>query len=158
MRRTGFLALALAALALVLQGHAASAEALMIMEPPPPRFDPRVLGAVVSLPSGPPPISGGTLAMLPDGHRVVVSDPDRDRVLVVDVDGTGAPRVEALPAGSEPGRIAIDGAGRAHVVLRGRGELLSLDPVGPADDHGTRRGVCPMPRGVAFDACPPVLE
>lgn len=123
----------------------------MIMEPPPPRFDRRVLDAVVSLPAGPPPISGGTLAMLPDGHRVVVSDPDRDRVLVVDVDASEAPRVESLPAGSEPGRIAIDGAGRAHVVLRGRGELLSFDAASPGD-HGTRRSVCPMPRGVAFDA------
>lgn len=135
-----------------LTGMAVQAEAIMI-EPPPPPFDPRIHEAAVTLDHGPPPISGGTLATLP-GERLLVADPDTDRVLVVA--STGAPRVSlelSQPRGSEPGRAVIDTHGRAHVVLRGTGEILSFDPSAASADaaHAERRAVCSMPRGLAFD-------
>ena len=38
-----------------------------------------------SLATSPPPISGGTLAIANDGRTAVASDPDRDRIYVVDI-------------------------------------------------------------------------
>jgi cytochrome c553 len=140
---------------------ATHAEARMIaVRIPRPRFDPRVLGEVVTRPHGPPPISGGTLQVLPDGHRVVVADPDRDRVLIVDLDVEPeraiVATVEGLPRGAEPGRSAVDAAGRVHVVLRGAGALVSFDPAAP--ERAARRAVCPMPRGIAYDAATDALH
>src|SRR5689334_7198348 len=41
------------------------------------------LGPVVRAPTAPPPISGGTLEVSPDGSWVVAADPDRYLVYVV---------------------------------------------------------------------------
>ncbi|MEZ4467999.1 MAG: hypothetical protein R3F43_27095 [bacterium] len=46
----------------------------------------------------------------------------------------------------EPGRVLVDRAGRAHVLLRGSGELLSFDPANPYES--TRMEVCGAPRGI----------
>jgi mono/diheme cytochrome c family protein len=102
--------------------------------------------------TAPPPISGGTLLALSDGRRAIVSDPDRDRVLVVDYVSGNFEAIQ-LEARAEPGRIAEDQAGHAFVVLRGTGELLTLDlpQQGNAATLGERRKVCAMPRGVAVD-------
>lgn len=124
------------------------------VEPPDPGFgaatsfiDPRASGAVVTLDS-PPPISGGTLAT--QGTIVVAADPDRDRVLVVDVSSADRePTQVTMPEGSEPGRVVIDGLGNAHIVLRGTGEVATLALSHPA--QVTRRRVCPAPRGIAVD-------
>jgi hypothetical protein len=130
---------------------AVQAEALMV-EPPPP-FDPRIHEAAITRDHGPPPISGGTLTTLPGG-RLLVADPDTDRVLVVS--STDGPRVSlelAQPRRSEPGRSVIDTHGRAQVVLRGTGEVLSFDPSATTAEAARpeRRAVCSMPRGLAFD-------
>jgi DNA-binding beta-propeller fold protein YncE/cytochrome c553 len=98
----------------------------------------------------PPPISGGTLLVTSDGNTAIASDPDRDAVHVVDVAAQSVTFTIALQPGDEPGRLAEDGAGRVHVALRGGGALVTIDP-----KTGTvlgRRGVCPAPRGVAWDA------
>jgi len=119
-----------------------------MMPEPPPRTDPRIDGPVVRRPAGPPPISGGTLLVLHDG-RAALSDPDRDRVLVVEVDPARIAAEIALRPGDEPGRLAEDAAGRLHVALRGSGEILTVDL--PHAAHPSRRTVCPMPRGLAYD-------
>ena len=51
--------------------------------------------------------------------------------------------------GAEPGRVAMDDSGRAHVVLRRSGTVVSID-LATAEVVGTR-AVCPAPRGIAFD-------
>jgi hypothetical protein len=98
----------------------------------------------------PPPISGGTLLLLADGHTVAASDPDRNRVYVADTQGAMALKsTTTLNAGDEPGRLVQDGAGRVHVALRSAGAVLTIDPTtGSIVD---RRSVCPAPRGIAWD-------
>jgi hypothetical protein len=59
---------------------------------------------VVSLEEAPPPISGGTLTATADGRYAIAADPDRHRVLLVDLD-TRAVRELALDRGAEPGRV-----------------------------------------------------
>jgi mono/diheme cytochrome c family protein len=125
--------------------------------PPTPRIDPRVERRVVRAERPSPPISGGTLLALRDGRRVVVADPDRDRVLVADVEAAPAITARiALPSGSEPGRSVEDADGRVHVVLRGTGELLTFHPDRP--EERSTRAVCAMPRGVAFDPAASALH
>ncbi|MBX7191846.1 MAG: cytochrome-c peroxidase [Sandaracinaceae bacterium] len=130
-----------------------AADARMIMRPPPPPFDPRVLERVVTRPHGPPPISGGTLTTLRE-RRLLVSDPDTDRVMVLSTDGEPRVTLELDEArGSEPARAIEDAAGRVHVLLRGRGELLSFDPSATSPEHASlsRHAVCGMPRGLVLD-------
>ena len=137
-----------AALGMVAWALAGCLPPVDVLPQPEPRsefMDPRVAQPAVHV-DGLPPISGGTLTVLP--QAILVSDPDRDRIVVVDrVAGVVTPAT--LPAGSEPGRIAVDGGGRAHVVLRGSGEVYSFSLDAPA--AGTRREVCPMPRGIVWD-------
>jgi cytochrome c553 len=97
----------------------------------------------------PPPISGGTLLVRGSGEDVIVSDPDHDQLLVVDADDVSIKATIALEAGDEPGRLAEDADGLVHVVLRGGGAVVTIDP-----DSGTlleRRAVCAYPRGIAYD-------
>ncbi|WP_157069612.1 c-type cytochrome [Sandaracinus amylolyticus] len=114
-------------------------------------MDPRVESrAPQLLADTPPPISGGTLHVLRSARIAVVADPDRDRILVVDLTARQIlGQTEHLPPGAEPSRIAEDAEGRVHVVLRGTGEIYSFDP--ERVDEGTRRAVCAMPRGLAYD-------
>jgi hypothetical protein len=100
------------------------------------------------------PITGGTL-LVTSRDVAIVSDPDRDRVLSVDLVTRRILGEIAVPGG-QPGRIAEDPAGRAHVLLRGSGEVLSFDPERARD--GTRTPVCTHPRGIAFDAEADVLR
>jgi mono/diheme cytochrome c family protein len=98
-----------------------------------------------------PAITGGTLLTLADGKTAVASDPDRDRVYVVDL--TGPLKVRAtvlLSPGDEPGRVIEDGAKRIHVALRGGGAVVTIDPT--AGTLGERRSVCPAPRGLTYQA------
>ncbi|MEZ4436208.1 MAG: c-type cytochrome [bacterium] len=93
----------------------------------------------------PPPISGGTLAISPDGRRAVVADPDRERVQIVDLE-RGRVRESVPVPGLEPGRV-VAGDVRAWVALR-RGGVVELD-------LGAERAVrhldpCPGVRGLAL--------
>jgi hypothetical protein len=114
-------------------------------------LDPRITtGAPVTLPVTPPAISGGTLLITHLGDVAIVSDPDRDRVMVVDlVAGSVSEETTSLPPGSEPGRITEDADGDTHVVLRGSGDVFSFTPGALAS--GERHHVCAMPRGIAYD-------
>lgn len=96
----------------------------------------------------PPAISGGTLAVDGAGTVAVVADSDRDQIYVVDLREGGVRKIK-LAGGSEPGRVALDGNSRAHVVLRGSGRLARID-LATATLLG-ETAVCEHPRGVALD-------
>jgi Cytochrome c len=96
-----------------------------------------------------PPISGGTLALSADDRLAVASDPDRDRVSIVDLVTSRVTATIALQPGDEPGRVTFDNAGRAHVALRRGGAVVSIDTT--TRKIVERRAVCSAPRGIAFD-------
>jgi len=121
-----------------------------------------LLAACTSAPGTPPaptppptwgvPISGGNLLITRDGTHAVIADPDRDRLMTVDLGDTAVVVETTLAPGSEPGRLVEDASGRVHVALRGSGELLTLTPVGEQPVGEPRRRVCGEPRGLAYDA------
>ncbi len=103
---------------------------------------------------------GGTLAFAPTswGTFAVVAIADSNLVRVIRVDA--APLAEdpltvrlvgdvVLALGDEPDRVVADEAGRVHVVLRGAGDVATIDPATLAVVD--RRQVCPSPRALTFD-------
>jgi cytochrome c len=104
----------------------------------------------------PPPISGGTLLATKDGKLLVASDPDRDLVYFVDIASHALLHTRQLAPGDEPGRLVEDAAGRIHVALRGGHAIASMsrDEQLPI----TRREVCDLPRGLAYDSLRDVLH
>ncbi|HRI71325.1 MAG TPA: cytochrome-c peroxidase, partial [Polyangium sp.] len=104
---------------------------------------------IVVAPKAPPPINGGTLAVAPDGHTAIAADTDRDVVWIVDVDASALKAKVALQEDDQPGRVAIDNDGRAHVVLMASGAIATIDIAsGKLVD---RRDVCAAPRGIAYE-------
>jgi DNA-binding beta-propeller fold protein YncE/mono/diheme cytochrome c family protein len=97
----------------------------------------------------PPALSGGTLNISPDGKIAVAADPDRDKVYVVDL-ASRLSRTIQLTRGAEPGRVAFDASGRAHVALRSGGTLAQIDTATATVLRQTP--VCEFPRGVAYNA------
>lgn len=95
-----------------------------------------------------PPISGGTLLIAADESRAVVSDPDRHRVVLVDLELGRVDAEISLPKGAHPARAIEDADGVFHVLLRGTGSLLSLSEKGETLDE---RNVCSAPRGIDYD-------
>jgi len=108
---------------------------------------PELPGVVFSAARAPKPVSGGTLLVMKGDQTAIVSDPDRDQVLVVDLERAVLLHTLALDLDAEPGRAADDADGHVHVALRGSGKLLSFDPKS-GEVLGTRQ-VCTYPRGVA---------
>lgn len=104
----------------------------------------------VSMGARPHAVSGGTMTVLKDGSMVIVADPDRDRISVVNL--VNVPYVSqtvTLHEGDQPWRSVEDANKHVHVVFRGTGTLATLDPL-----TGTvleRRAVCKAPRGLAFE-------
>lgn len=96
-----------------------------------------------------PPISGGTLAITPDDRYAVATDPDRDRVSIVDLLTNKLVSTIALNPGDEPGRVTTDASGRAHVALRRGGAIVTIDTT--TRSILERRDVCAAPRGVEYD-------
>lgn len=111
--------------------------------PPLPESDLQVQVASAT----PPAISGGTLWI--GGNVAIAADPDRDRVWIVDLFQRKLIGDVALTRGDEPGRVVGDGANRAHVALRGAGEVATIDLA--AGQILRRTAVCPAPRGLAWD-------
>ena len=106
--------------------------------------------AVVESDDSPPPLAGGTLAIIGGGARVAVSDPDRDQVVAVNLDAMSIVSTAELARGDEPGRLVEDAGGRVHVALRSGRAVAIIDP-----NIGTVLGrlpVCHHPRGLAYDA------
>jgi len=113
----------------------------------------RSFGNPVSATTAPPAISGGTLLAAPTGTLVFASDPDEDRIVVVDTATATRLGEVRLQAGDEPGRLVLDGAGRLHVALRRGGAIATIDVSTPSTPVVTaRRAVCGAPRGIAYDA------
>ncbi|AKU94331.1 Cytochrome c551 peroxidase [Labilithrix luteola] len=113
----------------------------------PPKGPQPQFGRTVTQADAPPPLSGGTLVVTEEGIAVA-ADPDRDQVYVVGLEAQSVKKV-VLQKHDEPGRVVMDDAGRAHVVLRSGGGVATIDVA-----TGTllaRRNVCPAPRGIAFD-------
>lgn len=108
-----------------------------------PRFGPTESQAIA-----PPPVSGGTLLVTRDATRAVVSDPDRDRIYVVDLGSRS--RIADVPvAGGEPGRLVEGEDGVVYAVLRNSNAVQVVDA--RSGRAIAARPVCPAPRGVAFD-------
>ncbi|MET0595564.1 MAG: c-type cytochrome [Polyangiaceae bacterium] len=104
---------------------------------------------LVEAEDSPPPLTGGTLTVIGQGHRAAVSDPDHDQVVTVDLDDMAVVAVTPLQRGDEPNRSAEDPNGRVHVVLRGGHGVAVIEPA-----TGTliaRLPVCRLPRGIAYD-------
>ncbi|AKF04577.1 c-type cytochrome [Sandaracinus amylolyticus] len=114
---------------------------------PPPVHDG---GTIIQAAEPPPPISGGTLALTPDGTWLVAADPELDTISIVDVETATLRDTIELTDGDEPGRVVIDGAGRGHVVLRSAGAIADVDLASGA--LIARRPVCAVPRGIAWRA------
>jgi hypothetical protein len=95
------------------------------------------------------PITGGTMMVTRSGSHAVIADPDRDRILTVELATRTIAAEILLTAGDQPGRLVEDGAGRIHVALRGGGDLLAFNTAGEVLD---RRYICAEPRGLAWDA------
>ena len=121
------------------------------MRPPEPvREIPTDERVVISASTTPPPISGGTLLASADQRYAVMSDPDRDRVSIVDLQARALVANVALQTGDEPGRLVEDDRGRVHVVLRRSGQLAAIDLA----THSVlgRRALCAAPRGIDFNS------
>src|SRR5262245_17783276 len=82
--------------------------------------------AVTQALTSPPAISGGTLAISPEGQQAIAADPDRDRVSIVDLRTRTVRNIE-LEQGDEPGRVVVESASRAYVALRGSGAIATVD-------------------------------
>jgi mono/diheme cytochrome c family protein len=94
------------------------------------------------------PVSGGTMMVNRAGTHAVVADPDRDRLLAIDLSTQAVTFELALTKGDQPGRVIEDGAGRYYTALRGGGALLTFNLAGEIVD---RRDACFEPRGLAWD-------
>lgn len=112
--------------------------------------------AVVNAARSPLPISGGTLLISRDGMQAFASDPDRDRVSVVDLFTHLLVGNVALQAGDEPGRLVQDEQNRLHVVLRNAGAVATIDLW--ARTVTARRSVCASPRGILYEASSKLLH
>jgi mono/diheme cytochrome c family protein len=84
-----------------------------------------------------------------DATTAVAADPDRDRVVIIDLAGQSSIAYLQLEPGDEPGRVVEGPAGMIHVALRRGGAVVTIDR---ATYASTRRPVCPAPRGLAYDA------
>lgn len=97
----------------------------------------------------PAPLSGGTLTVIGNGQRALLSDPDRDRVVVVSLATFNVEHIIQLAAGSEPGRAVEDDAGLVHVALRSAGAVATIAP--DTGELVLATPVCDAPRGLAFE-------
>ena len=94
------------------------------------------------------PITGGTMLVTRSGSHAVIADPDRDRMVTVDLATREVTADVALTQGDQPGRLVEDGDGRIHVALRGGGAVLTMNVAG---EVLARRYACNAPRGIAWD-------
>jgi DNA-binding beta-propeller fold protein YncE len=122
---------------------------------PEPSISAAVGGAGATAARTPQPLYGGTVAVSIDGKTVLVSDPDRDQVSLVNLARTRVDSRVDLTAGSVPVRAVDDGAGHFAVALRGRGKVAFIDQADGALLN--EFAVCPEPRGVTRSAPGQVL-
>ena len=110
---------------------------------------------------------GGTIAFVQSssGTFVVAAVPASDSVHIVRIEAAKWDEDPltlrtigdvALSRGDEPGRVIADAAGRAHVILRRGGAIVTIDPVSSAVVD--RRRVCAAPHGLAYDRTKELLH
>jgi len=106
-------------------------------------------GTPVTLAKAPPPLGAATIAVTTDGQTAVATDPDRDSLVIANLE-TGAVRRVAFAEDAEPGRFALEEeTRRVHVALRRSGEIATVDyETGIVIE---RRSVCASPQGIARD-------
>jgi mono/diheme cytochrome c family protein len=104
----------------------------------------------------PPPLSGGTLTITADGTKAIVSDPDRDRVLVVDLEKRVTLGQFDTPERAQPGRSVEGERDVGYVALRRAGVVVSVDLETGAPLVTTP--VCAAPRGLAFERASRLLH
>jgi hypothetical protein len=98
--------------------------------------------APIESPQPPPAITGGSLAVMPDGTWVAA---DADRAMVWHVGAEGVLGRYPLRSGDGPGRV-LAMSKRAFIVLRSAGQLAELD----LERHVLSRwDTCIEPRGLA---------
>lgn len=99
----------------------------------------------------PRPLEGGGLTTYNGGETLIATDPDRDKVWLIDV---ASSRVEAsiqLPDFAEPTKVEVDG--EVIIVLEaGRGEIVRLAKQGETWDVALTRSVCSDAKDIAIDA------
>lgn len=95
------------------------------------------------------PVTGGTMHVTNDGKFAVIADPDRDRVVTVDLTTQKVIADIALQANDEPGRVIEDASGRVHIALRRGGAVITMNP--STGEITARRQICGEPRGLAYD-------
>jgi len=111
------------------------------------------LGPTHQADPAPPALSGGTLLVARARPLAVLGDPDGDTVRVIDTSVMAQVGQLALSLHDDPGRAVEDASGLVHVVLRGAGAVATFDLSEPsAPVVVARRDVCPVPRGIAYDA------
>jgi mono/diheme cytochrome c family protein len=132
---------ALALLAVACHRAEDSSDEAGLVEAAPPPVDDR---EIVIAEAPPVPIVGASLTVIDDA-RVVVTDPDRDVVVIV---GPAEELKVSLPAGAQPWRAVLDHEHRVHVALRGAGAVATID-VETAELLAIR-SVCPTVRGIGL--------
>ncbi len=101
------------------------------------------------------PITGGTMMISADGNRAIVSDPDRDRIVTMDLIAGTTLHELTLDPGDEPGRLVEDSRGQVHVALRRGGAVVTIGADGQMIN---KRFACTEPRGIAFDGTANLLH
>lgn len=126
-----------------------------VTEGPPTEWNRRPTQAPLFLPEGvavadppPPPIQGGSLLATTTGFAVV-ADQDRDAIFVVSLDSDAVTATLALEPGDQPGRMVEGDRGFVHVVLRGGGAVVTLDPA--TGELLSQQRVCSTPSGIDYD-------
>ena len=92
-----------------------------------------------------PGVTGSSIALLPDGKRLVVTDPDQGSVSVVDTDSLAL--LGRIVVGGEPHQLLVMGQRVVVANYRG-GELVIVDP--DALQVVARKQVCAGPWGLAL--------
>ena len=95
------------------------------------------------------PLTGGTLSIIQQGRTAVVADLDASMVMFVRLADGARIQSTKFPAGSQPTRSVEDGEGRLHVLLRGTGQVATVDPTTGVVLNSD--SVCAEPRGLTWD-------
>jgi hypothetical protein len=95
-------------------------------------------------------LTGGTLTVSATGETAIVSYPDRDQVVVLNLDTGSVLNRVTFTGRSRPGVAAVDGNGDFVVALRGLGEVVTFSSRNGG--YSARRKVCSEPTGLAWDA------
>lgn len=95
------------------------------------------------------PITGGTLALSPDGSLAAASDIGGDQIHLIDVASATEIGTVRLKPDTRPARLLVDDNGLALVTLRGPGAVATFDLT--TGTELSRHEVCPSPRGLTRD-------